>query len=84
MALDRPVKLTASEFRLLSRLATNPGRVLSSHSLVREVQGYDCSPQEAQGIIKVHVHNLRRKMGLDSKKPSYIRNVIGVGYMLER
>jgi DNA-binding response OmpR family regulator len=79
-----PIKLTASEFRLLSCLARNPGRVLSSRSLVREVQGYDCSPQEAQGIIKVHVHNLRKKMRLDSKKPPYILNVRGFGYMFER
>ena len=79
-----PVKLTASEFRLLSCLAKNPGRVLSSQSLVREVQGYDCSPQEAQGIIKVHVHNLRKKMRLDSKKPPHILNVRGFGYMFER
>jgi len=79
-----PVKLTASEFRLLSCLARNPGRVLSSHSLVREVQGYDCNPQEAQGIIKVHVHNLRKKMGLGSKKPPHILNVRGFGYMFER
>ncbi len=79
-----PVKLTASEFRLLSCLARNPGRVLSSRSLVREVQGYDCSPQEAQRIIKVHVHNLRKKMGLDCKKPPHILNVRGFGYIFER
>ena len=79
-----PVKLTASEFRLLSCLAKNPGRVLSNRSLVREVQGYDCSPQEAGDIIKVHVHNLRRKMKLSSKKPPHILNVRGFGYMFER
>jgi two-component system response regulator RegX3 len=79
-----PVKLTASEFRLLSCLARNPGRVLSSCSLVREIQGYDCSPQEAQGIIKVHVHNLRKKMKLSSKKTPHILNVRGFGYMFER
>lgn len=78
------VKLTASEFRLLSCLAKNPGRVLSNRSLVQEVQGYDCSPREAQRIIKVHVHNLRRKMGLDSEKPPHILNVRGFGYMFER
>jgi DNA-binding response OmpR family regulator len=79
-----PVKLTASEFRLLSCLARNPGRVLSSRSLVQEIQGYDCSPQEAQGIIKVHVHNLRKKMKLSSKKTPYILNVRSFGYMFER
>ena len=79
-----PVKLTASEFRLLSCLTKNPGRVLSSHSLVREIQGYDCSPQEAGDIIKVHIHNLRKKMKLSSNKPPYILNVRRVGYMFER
>ena len=74
-----PVKLTASEFRLLSCLAKNPGRVLNNRSLVQEVQGYDCSPQEARAIIKVHVHNLRKKLGLDSKKPPHILNVRGFG-----
>jgi DNA-binding response OmpR family regulator len=79
-----PVKLTSTEFRLLSCLAKNPGRVLSSRSLVREVQGYDCSPQEAREIIKVHIHNLRKKMRLSSKKSPYILNVRGVGYLFER
>lgn len=79
-----PVKLTASEFRLLSCLARNPGRVLSSRGLVKEIQGYDCSPQEAQGIIKVHVHNLRKKMKLGSKKHPHILNVRGFGYMFDR
>jgi len=80
----QPVKLTASEFRLLSCLARNPGRVLSSRSLVQEAQGYDCPPEEAQAIVKVHIHNLRRKMGLDSQEPPHILNVRGLGYMFDR
>lgn len=80
----KPVKLTVTEFQLLSCLAKNPGRVLSSRSLVREVQGYDCSPQEARDIIKVHIHNLRKKIKLSSQKPPYILNVRGFGYMFER
>jgi len=80
----QPVQLTVSEFRLLSYLARNAGHVVSSRDLVREVQGYDCSLEEARDIIKVHIHNLRRKLGLSSKKPPYIRNVRGFGYMFER
>jgi DNA-binding response OmpR family regulator len=80
----QPVKLTATEFHLLSCLARNPGRALSNCNLVREVQGYECSPEEAREIMKVHIHNLRKKMGLSSMKPPYIVNVRGVGYMFER
>jgi len=81
---DRQVRLTASEFRLLSYLAKNPGRVLTNEELVREVQGYQASPQEAGELIKVHIHNLRRKLGLSSQKPPRIVNVRGVGYMFDR
>lgn len=80
----QPVKLTATEFHLLSCLARNPGRALSNCNLVREVQGYECSPEEAREIMKVHIHNLRKKMGLSAVKPPYIVNVRGVGYMFER
>ncbi len=58
--------------------------MLSSPSLVREVQGYECSPQEAQKIIKVHIHNLRKKLGLGSEKLPSILNVRGFGYKFER
>jgi DNA-binding response OmpR family regulator len=81
---DRQVNLTASEFRLLSYLAKNPGRVLTNEDLVREVQGYQASPQEAGELIKVHIHNLRKKLGLGSQKPPRIVNVRGVGYMFDR
>ncbi|MBI3942651.1 MAG: response regulator transcription factor, partial [Chloroflexi bacterium] len=60
---NRQVKLTPSEFRLFTILTTNPGRVLSARSLVKEVQGYEVTAEEAQNLIKVHVHNLRRKLG---------------------
>jgi DNA-binding response OmpR family regulator len=80
----KPVELTATEFRLLGCLARNPGRVLSSRSLVGEVQGYDCSPQVAQELIKVHIHNLRKKMELSPNNPPCILNMRGLGYMFER
>jgi len=51
---------------------------------VQEAQGYDCPPEEAQAIVKVHIHNLRRKMGLSSQRPPRIVNLRGVGYMFDR
>ncbi|MSP11847.1 MAG: response regulator transcription factor [Chloroflexi bacterium] len=81
---DQLVTLTPSEFRLLTILASNPGRVLSARSLVKEVQGYDCAPKEAQDLIKVHVHNLRRKVKHGWNSPFQILNIRGAGYMFER
>lgn len=81
---DRNLQLTPSEFRLLACLAENPGRALSPRSLVREIQGYECNNQEARSIIKVHVHNLRRKVSSNGESPFRIVNVRGIGYKFDR
>lgn len=78
------VNLSPSEFKLLASLALNPGRVLSSRSLMRELTGYTGTEQEAQRLIKVHVHNLRRKIEEEPENPHYIQNVHGFGYKFER
>lgn len=78
------VNLSPSEFRLLVSLALNPGRVLSSRSLMRELTGYDGDDQEAQRLIKVHIHNLRQKIEEDQDNPRFIQNVRGFGYKFER
>jgi len=80
----RPAGLTPTEFRLLSYLAQHSGQVLSPRRLLEEVQGYTCSDQEAQDIVKVHIRRLRSKIETDASAPSYIVNVRGFGYMLER
>lgn len=72
--------LTLTEFRLLAWLASNPGRVFTYRALVKLVQGYDCDSKEARGIIKVHIMNLRHKLGDDPQAPRYIFCVRGVGY----
>lgn len=78
------INLSPSEFRLLVSLALNPGRVLSSRSLMRELTGYNGDDQEAQRLIKVHVHNLRQKIEEDPENPHFIQNVRGFGYKFER
>lgn len=78
------VPLTRAEYRLLVCLARNLGKVTSCPELVREISGYECSEQEAQQIVKVHVSRLRNKIDRDPSQPSYITNVRGFGYLLER
>jgi DNA-binding response OmpR family regulator len=80
----RPVKLTPTESKLLTVLVQNSGRALSYRSLVKRVQGYDCSRQEARDIVKVHVHNLRRKIEPQLDNPRFILTVRDFGYMFER
>ena len=72
------ITLTRSEFDLLHALASRPGRVFSRYELVTRVQGYDYEGYER--AIDVHVKNLRKKLGEDTKTPHYVQTVTGVGY----
>jgi DNA-binding response OmpR family regulator len=79
-----PVPLTPTEFRILNCLARNVGRVVSARQLLQEAQGYPCTEREAQQIVKVHVRHLRTKLEPPPGERSYIANVRGFGYVLER
>lgn len=83
-AEGRPVNLTPIEFEILRCLLSNSGRALSYRSLVRQVQGYDCSSEEARKLLKVHIYNLRRKVEPLPEKPTHVLNVRGFGYLFER
>ena len=67
------VHLTRTEFNLLRVLAVNRGRLMTHRSLLVEVWG----PEYAEDVqvLRVHLANLRRKIG-----SSYIRTDPGVGY----
>ncbi len=80
----QPVELTPIGFEVLRCLLNNSGRALSYRSLVRQVHGYDCSSEEARNLLKVHIHNLRRKTEPDPRKPAHVLNVRGFGYLFER
>jgi two-component system KDP operon response regulator KdpE len=73
-----PVQLTPTEFRLLSTLLRNVGRVVSHEELIREVWGMDESASLAS--LKVYIHYLRRKIEDRPRKPYYLLAEWGVGY----
>lgn len=67
--------LSQREFALLCALMEKPGAVLSREQLEDRLYGWD--EEVASNAIEVHLHNLRRKLGM-----AWIRNVRGVGYKL--
>ena len=72
-----PVTLTATEFDLLARLVSHPGRVFSREQLLAEVWGY--SAAGGSRTVDVHIAQLRAKLN----DASPIRTVRGVGYAAE-
>lgn len=80
---DRPVDLTATEFRILRFLARRPGWVFTRQQIVDAAQGDDVYVQEryvTDRSVDVHIVSLRRKLG---PAGSYIETVRGVGYRLK-
>jgi DNA-binding response OmpR family regulator len=67
--------LTPSEFKLLSLLASEPGRVFSRREIMQHL--WDSRYVGDQRACDIHISNLRRKLG-----PERIETVRGVGYRL--
>ena len=76
----RPLYLTRSEFRLLSLLASTPGRVFTRDELVAQL--WDGDTDGDRRAIDVHMSNLRRKLEDDARNPRRLETVRGVGYRL--
>jgi DNA-binding response OmpR family regulator len=75
------VHLTPTEFEVLRALAERPGTVLTSGEIMQQVLGVDLPRDQAQDMLKVHVHRLRQKLERDQNNPRYIKSVRGQGYM---
>lgn len=75
------VHLTPTEFEVLRALAERPGTVLTSGEIMQQVLGVDLPRDQAQDMLKVHVHRLRQKLERDHNDPRFIKSVRGQGYM---
>ncbi|MDO8248291.1 MAG: response regulator transcription factor [Rhodoferax sp.] len=78
---DEALELTQREWALLSLLVTQAGRVVSREDVLETWQSDPGEPGAlASNALEVYIHRLRRKL-VDSGLN--IRNVRGLGYMLE-
>jgi two-component system KDP operon response regulator KdpE len=72
------VKLTATEYKLLSYLAGNAGRVLTHQSILNHVWGYSEGSQ--MEYLRVYIRQLRQKIEEDPRNPQLILTESGIGY----
>jgi two-component system response regulator RegX3 len=75
-----PVRLTLSEFKVLSLLAEQPERVISRRELMQHLWASEHVGDEH--ACEVHVSNLRRKIERDPTRPQRLVTVRGRGYKL--
>lgn len=74
----QPVKLTATEYSLLSLLARNEGKVLTHQYLLTQIWGQHYHEQSQ--YLRVFIGQLRKKIEDDPNRPKYIITESGVGY----
>jgi DNA-binding response OmpR family regulator len=75
---ERLVRLTFSEFELLARLMSEPGRLLNRQELLRAIWG-DSAYRDPRAI-DVHIRHLREKLEERPEEPQLILTVRGAGY----
>ena len=74
-----PVKLTATELRLLEYFLKNRGQVLTREQILENVwDSYENFVDER--TLNVNVRRLREKIEKDPKNPRYIVTMFGIGY----
>lgn len=74
------VHLTPIEYRLLTLLVTNSGKVLTHRQILREVWGP--SHSEDGHYVRVYMGHLRQKLEDDPTQPKHILTETAVGYRL--
>ncbi|MBQ1846558.1 MAG: response regulator transcription factor [Clostridia bacterium] len=77
-----PVKLTATELKIIQLFMENQGVVMSSERIYDRVWGE--APYNCENTVMVHIRRIREKIEIDPKKPEYLKVVWGVGYKLEK
>jgi two-component system KDP operon response regulator KdpE len=72
------VRLTRTEWALLTALVTRPGKLISQRQLLHEVWGP--AYQKETNYLRVYMANLRRKLERDPSRPQHFLTEPGMGY----
>lgn len=74
------IALTYTEFKILELLLTNRKRIFSLDMIYQSIWNENAV---GDGAIMVHIKNIRKKLGDDSRNPAYIKTAWGRGYYVD-
>ncbi len=77
-----PVRLTATETKIVELLMRNLGRVFSAEEIYERIWGENGFASE--NTVMVHIRRIREKIELNPKEPEYLKVVWGIGYKIEK
>lgn len=76
----KEIPLSPTEYRLLTYLSHNPGRIVTHNLLLEHIWGVEYLGESH--MLQVTINRLRRKIEEDPLHPRYIKTKVGIGYFL--
>ena len=77
---EQAIALTYTEFKILELLLTNRKRIFSLDQIYTHIWNDNAVGDSA---IMVHIKNIRKKLGDNSREPQYIKTAWGRGYYVD-
>ncbi len=79
---NEPVRLTATEFKILLLLMENPDVIFSIEEIYQNV--WNEPFYNSENTVAVHIRRIREKIEVNPKKPIYLKVVWGIGYKIQK
>lgn len=76
-----PVRVTATELKILQLFMAHPGQVFSAEQIYERV--WESDAYAVENTVMVHISRIREKLELNPKKPEYLKVIWGIGYVFE-
>ena len=77
-----PVKLTATETKIVELLMRNPGRIFPAEEIYSKI--WNESAYSTENTVMVHIRRIREKIEINPGEPEYLKVVWGIGYKFEK
>ena len=77
-----PVKLTATETKIVELLMRNPGRIFPAEEIYSKI--WNESAYSTENTVMVHIRRIREKIEINPSEPEYLKVVWGIGYKIEK
>ena len=77
-----PIRLTATEYKIMELLMEHPGYVFSAEEIYSQVWQEDA--YSVENTVMVHIRRIREKIEITPKNPKYLKVVWGIGYKIEK
>ena len=79
---SEPVKLTATETKIVELLMRSPGRIFPAEEIYTKI--WNESAYSTENTVMVHIRRIREKIEINPSEPEYLKVVWGIGYKIEK